>query len=76
MVVVTLVVVIACTISVTVGDKVGVTDPDEHAAIDEARNLVKKGKKSKRSKDDSVQQHNDAALEATITLLEGQIKSQ
>ena len=37
-----------------------------------------KGKKIKRSKDDSVQQRddNDDALEATITLLEGQIQSQ
>jgi len=66
---------IACTVGVTVGDKVGVADPDEHAAVEEARNLVKKGKKTKRSKDDSVQQRDDV-LEATITLLEGQIKSQ
>ena len=75
--VVLLVIVIACTISVTAGDKVGVTDPDEHAAIEEARNLAKKGKKTKRSKDDSVQQRDsDDALEATITLLVGQINSQ
>ena len=72
----TLGIAIACTIGVTLGDKIGVTDPDEHAAIEEARNLVKKGKKMKRSKDDSVQQHDDDRLEATITLLVGQINSQ
>jgi len=67
---------IACTVGVSVGDKVGVTDPDEHAAGEEARNLLKKkGKKTKRSKDGSVQQRDDA-LEATIMLLKGQIESQ
>ena len=74
--VVTLVIVIACTNGVTVGDKVGVTDPVEHAVIEEARNLVKKGKKTKRSKDDSAQQQHDDGLETTITLLVGQINSQ
>ena len=73
--VVALVIAIACTIGVTMDDKVGVTASDEHAANEEARNLVKKGKKTKRSKDDSVQQCDDA-LEATITLLLGQINSQ
>mmetsp|Transcript_26853 Transcript_26853/g.30007 ORF Transcript_26853/g.30007 Transcript_26853/m.30007 type:complete len:361 (+) Transcript_26853:63-1145(+) len=76
-VVVTLAIALASTIGVTVGDKVGVTSPDEHTAIEEARNLVKKGKKTKRSKDDSVQQQDDDdALEATINLLSGQIKLQ
>ena len=64
---------VACTVGVTLVDKVGVTDPDENAAIETARNLVKKGKKTKKSKDDSVKQQGDAALEATITLLEEKI---
>ena len=72
---VTVVFAIACTVGVTVGDKVGVTDPDEHAAVEEARNLVKKRKKTKRSKEDSVQQRDDV-LKATIILLEEQIDSQ
>ena len=69
------VVFIACTVGVTVGDKVGVTGPDDHAAVEEARNLVKTGKKTKRYKEDSVQQRDDA-LKATIILLEEQIDSQ
>jgi len=72
---VTVVFAIACTVGVTVGDKVGVTDLDEHAAVEEARNLVKKRKKTKRSKEDSVQQRDDV-LKATIILLEEQIDSQ
>ena len=75
-VVVTLVIALACTIGITVGDKVRVTSPDEHASVEEARNFVKKGKKTKRSKDDSVQQQDDDdTLEATITLLVKQSKS-
>ena len=72
---VTVVFAIACTVGVTVGDKVGVTGPDEHAAVEEARNLVKTGKKTKRYKEDSVQQRDDA-LKTTIILLEEQIDSQ
>ena len=49
---VTAVFVIACTVGVTMGDKVGVTDQDKNAV---ARNLVKKGKKTKRTKDALVE---------------------
>jgi len=69
------VIAIACTVGVTAGDKMGVMDQDENAV--EARNLVKKGKKSKgtRIKDDSIDQQGDV-LTATIVFLEGKIDSQ
>ena len=69
------VIAIACTVGVTAGDKMVVMDQDENAV--EARNLVKKGKKTKgtRMKDDSIDQQGDV-LEATIVFLEGKIDSQ